>query len=127
MLNLVASRVTIPKGPTSASPARNEPGGQSKRGATSSTEQRSSESIVAETPNIIERIAILEHRIADVEERIASFRRRGINADASERALQGLIAAKDAYLELAKSPAREQETQSRSQQPATSFEESKKS
>ena len=46
---------------------------------------------------------------------------------ASERALQGLIAAKDAYLELAKSPAREQETQSRSQQPATLFEESKKS
>ena len=80
-----------------------------------------------ETPNIIERIAILEHRIADVEQRIASFRRRGINADASERALHGLIAAKDAYVELARSAALTQETQSRSEQRATSFQELKKS
>jgi hypothetical protein len=56
-------------------------------------------------PNIIERIAILEHRIADVQERIASFHRRGINADASENALQGLIAARDAYLDLMTSSA----------------------
>ena len=80
-----------------------------------------------QTPNIIERIAILEHRITDVEQRISSFRGRGINADASERALHALIAAKDAYLELAKSAAVTQETQSSSEQRATSFQQSKKS
>ena len=52
------------------------------------------------TANLIERIAILEHRIADVEERIASFRLRGLNYDASEKALRALQEARDGYVSL---------------------------
>jgi hypothetical protein len=38
------------------------------------------------------------------------FHRRGINAEASDKALQGLVAARDAYLELMTSKAEAQST-----------------
>ena len=54
------------------------------------------------TANLIEQIAILEHRIAGIKDRIASSRLRGLNADASENALRALEAARDGYVALTK-------------------------
>ena len=57
------------------------------------------------TANLIEPIAILQHRTADIRARISSFRLRGLNADASENAVRALEEARDGDVALTSSVA----------------------